>query len=53
MDIKIAFWNGELEQEIYMRQLKGFVQTNQNNLVCRLNKSQYGVNKVCKLGMLA
>ncbi len=53
MDIKIIFLNGELEQEIYMRQPKDFVQTNKNNLVCKLNKSLYGLNNVCKLGMLA
>lgn len=52
MDIKTAFLNGELEQEIYMRQPKGFVQTNKNNLVSKLKKSLYGLNKVCKLGML-
>lgn len=51
MDKKIAFLNGELEQEICMRQPKGFVQTNKNNLVCKLNKSLYGLNKVRKLGM--
>jgi hypothetical protein len=53
MDVKTTLLNGELEKEIYMRQPKGFVQTNKNNLVCKLNKSLCGLNKVCKLGMLA
>jgi DNA polymerase zeta len=53
MDIKTVFLNGELEQKIYMRQPKDFVQTNKNNLVCKLNKSLYGLNNVYKLGMLA
>jgi hypothetical protein len=52
MDIKIAFLNGELGQEIYMRQPKGFAQANKNNIVCKLNKKLYGLNKVHKLGML-
>ncbi len=53
MDIKTALLNGKLEQEIYMKQLKCFVQIDKNNLVCKLNESLYGLNKVCKLGMLA
>ncbi len=45
MDLKISFLNGEVEKEIYMRQPKGFVQTNKNNLVCKLNKSIYGLKQ--------
>jgi len=51
--IKAAFLNGEFEGKIYMKQLKGFVQTSKSNLVCKLNKSIYPLNKVCKLNMLA
>jgi len=29
-----------------------FVQANKNNIVCKLNKKVYGLNKVHKLGML-
>jgi hypothetical protein len=45
MDLKISFLNGEVEKEIYMRQPKGFVQTNKNNLVCKLNTSIYGLKQ--------
>ncbi len=35
MDIKIAFLNGDLEEEIYMEQPKGFTQKGEH-LVCKL-----------------
>jgi hypothetical protein len=53
MDIKAYFLNGEFEGKNYMKQPKGFVQTSKNNLVCKLNKNIYALNKVCKLNMLA
>jgi hypothetical protein len=43
MDLNFFFLNGEVEKEIYMKQPKGFVQTGKNNLVCKLNKSIYGL----------
>jgi hypothetical protein len=42
MDIKIAFLNGDLEEEIYMEQPKGFTQEDEH-LVCKLHKSLYGL----------
>jgi len=44
MDVTTAFLNGELDQEIYMKQLKGFTASGQEHLVCRLKKSLYGLN---------
>ena len=38
MDVTTAFLNGELDQEIYMRQPKGFTANGQEHLVCRLKK---------------
>ena len=38
MDVKSAFLNIELEEEIYLDQPQGF---KQGNLVCKLNKSLY------------
>ena len=43
MDVTTVFLNGELDQEIYMRQPKGFIADGQEHLVCRLKKSLYGL----------
>jgi len=40
MDMKTAFLNGELEEEIYMEQPQGFVHRGEH-LVCKLHKSLY------------
>ena len=41
MDVKIAFLNGDLEEEVYMKQPEGFSSNNGENLVCKLKKSIY------------
>ena len=43
MDVKIAFFHGDLEEQIYMEQPKGFSQPRQEHLVCKLKKSLYGL----------
>ena len=48
MDVKIAFLNGELEEEIYMDQLDGFVANGQEGKVCKLLKSLYGLKQAPK-----
>jgi hypothetical protein len=43
MGVKTIFLNGELEEEIYMTQLDGFIVKGQVGKVCKLLKSLYGL----------
>ena len=36
MDVKTLFLHGDLEEEIYMKQPKGFIVKGNNELVCKL-----------------
>ncbi|KAE8692624.1 Retrovirus-related Pol polyprotein from transposon TNT 1-94 [Hibiscus syriacus] len=45
LDVKTDFLHGDLEEEIYMRQLEGFIEADKKNLVCRLKKSLYGLKQ--------
>ncbi|KAE8695306.1 hypothetical protein F3Y22_tig00110721pilonHSYRG00071 [Hibiscus syriacus] len=45
LDVKTAFLHGDLEEEIYMMQLEGFIEAGKKNLVCRLKKSLYGLKQ--------
>ena len=41
MDVKMTFLNGDLEDEVYMKQPKCFSSREGEHLVCKLRKSIY------------
>lgn len=45
LDVKSAFLNGELQEEVYMSQPEGFVKEQQQNKVYRLFKALYGLRQ--------
>ena len=48
MDVKSAFLNGKLEEEIYMEQPKGFIIAGQETQVCCLKKALYGLKQASR-----
>ena len=45
MDLKSPFLNGDLEEEVYIEQPKGFILGNDEKLVCKLKKDLYGLKQ--------
>lgn len=45
MDVVTAFLNGTLTEEIYIKQPNGFVSPGNEELVCKLNRSIYGLKQ--------
>ena len=43
MDVKTAFLNGFLKEELYMMQPEGFVNPSGANKMCKLQRSIYGL----------
>ncbi|KAL5816032.1 hypothetical protein ACOSQ3_024410 [Xanthoceras sorbifolium] len=48
MDIKITFLNGNLDESIYMRQPEGFIEKGQEQRVCKLQRSIYGLKQASR-----
>ena len=44
MNVKTAFLNGELDEEVYMLQPEGFTSTDESK-VCRIQRSIYGLKQ--------
>jgi hypothetical protein len=45
MDVKSAFLNGDLNEEVYMEHLEGFELSDNPDLVCKMKKALYGLKQ--------
>ena len=45
MDVKLAYLHRVLDEEIYMEQPEGFITKGEENKVCRLVRSLYGLKQ--------
>ncbi|KAK8573908.1 hypothetical protein V6N13_096839 [Hibiscus sabdariffa] len=48
MDVKTAFLNGKLEEDVYMTQPEGFVTLENAGKVCKLQRSIYGLKQASR-----
>ena len=48
LDVKTAFSNSNLEEEIYMMQPEGFIAKNQEHMVCKLKRSIDGLKQASR-----
>ena len=46
IDVKGAYLNGILDEDVYMRQPKGFIKKGKEHLVCKLKKGLYGLKQL-------
>ena len=45
MDVKTAFLNRKIEEEVYLKQLEGFVTHDVASYVCKMKKALYGLKQ--------
>src|SRR3954469_24768141 len=48
MDVKIAFLNGKIEEELYMMQPEGFIDPRNAGKVCKLQRSIHGLKQASR-----
>ena len=48
-DIKTAFLNGDVTEDLYMSQPEGYVAAGQEKLVCKLSKALYGLKQSARV----
>ena len=48
IDVKTTFLNGDLEEEVYMKQPERFSSSNCEHLVCKFKKSIYGLKQASR-----
>ena len=48
MDVKTAFFNGNLLEDVYMIQPEGFVNPKNSRKVCKLQRSIYGLKQASR-----
>ena len=48
MDVKTAFLNGKLLEDVYITQPEGFVDPRNPNKVCKLQRSIYGLKQATR-----
>jgi len=48
LDVKTAFLHSDLDEEIYMKQLVGFIEEGKEDMVCELKKSLYSFKQALR-----
>ena len=48
MDVKTSFLKGHFEEDIYTQQTYGFIKKGQEHIVCKLQKSIYGLKQASR-----